>query len=158
MWRTVLIALGATAIVAAQPVAGAAAVPVTTPPTVRVTPKTGGPHTTFRLTLRSPFATGPVATLQRSETVDVRGPRRSGCVWSGRMALPSLPAQQVLPVALSPSRLAGTGRGASWCEGTFHGSVVLTERLLCGPPRLCPMLEIRPQTIARFSFEVTKGH
>jgi hypothetical protein len=61
-------------------------------------------------------------------------------------------------VALSPARLAGAGTGGatSWCAGTFHGRVVMTERLLCGPPRLCPMLMIRPQTVARFRFKVTR--
>jgi hypothetical protein len=51
----------------------------------------------------------------------------------------------------------GNGRTASWCTGTFHGSVVQIVRFLCMPPRLCPMIEVRPQTIARFSFQVQRG-
>jgi len=167
MRRTVLIALAGAAILAV-PAAAAQTAPrvttqtaprVTTPAaaTVQVAPKTGGPRTTFRLTLHNAFTTGPTATLQRSETVDVSGPHRRGCVSSGVLGVPAAPAQQLVRVALSPSRLNATNGATRWCMGTFQGSVMLTTRLLCAPPRLCPMLLIRPQTIARFSFKVTRA-
>ncbi|MGZ4294209.1 MAG: hypothetical protein ACXVRM_08210 [Solirubrobacteraceae bacterium] len=156
MRRTVLIALAGTAMAAAGPAAGAIVLPGPAPVTVQVTPKAGGPRTTFRLSLRNPFTTGPAATLQRSETVDVSGPRRSGCVGSGAMAVPATPAQQLVRLALTPSRLAGAGAARRWCAGTFQGSIIMAERFLCTPPRLCPMIEIRPQTVARFSFRVTR--
>ncbi len=58
-------------------------------------------------------------------------------------------------VTLTPGRMGGAG-ARTWCTGTFHGSIVQTERVLCGPPVLCPMLEIRPQTIATFTFKVKR--
>jgi hypothetical protein len=159
MRRTVLIALAGAAILAVPAAAAQTAPRVTTPATatVQVAPKTGGPRTTFRLTLHNAFTTGPTATLQRSETVDVSGPHRRGCVSSGVLAVPAAPAQQLVRVALSPSRLNATNGATRWCTGTFQGSVMLTTRLLCVPPRLCPMLLIRPQTIARFSYKVTRA-
>jgi hypothetical protein len=147
----VLIIAAALSLPAAAPAALAA-----TPTTVAVTPKTGGPRTTFWLTLRNPFTTGPSVTLQRSETVNVSGPRRRGCVWSGSMPVRAAPALQPVRIALSPSRVSRAGGPTAWCSGTFRGSVILTERFQCAPPLLCPMLAIRPQTIARFTFRVTR--
>ena len=155
MRRSVLIGAAGLAILAGAPMAGAAPLQTVTPVTVHVTPGSGGPRTTFRLTLRNPFAIGPAATVQRSETVAVNGPHRRGCVWSGVMPVPAAPAQQLVRMALRPSRLAGGG-ATTWCTGTFRGSVVITQRLRCAPPLMCLMLEIRPQTIARFSFTVTR--
>ena len=123
--------------------------------TVHVTPGTGGPLTTFKVSVRNPSQTGTMGTLERFDELNVSGPRRSGCVGSGTTALPIGAPNQVIRVALSPARM-GNGLTRSWCTGTFHGSVVQTVRLICVPPRLCPMIAVRPQTIARFGFRVRR--
>jgi hypothetical protein len=148
MRRFVLIVAAGLAILAAAPLAAAIPPQTTTPVTVHVTPGTGGPRTTFRLSLRNLTQTGTMGTLERFDRVDISGPHRSGCVGSGGLTLPIGAANQVIRLALSPARM-GNGRTASWCTVTFHGSVVQIVRFLCMPPRLCPMIEVRPQTIAR---------
>jgi hypothetical protein len=124
---------------------------------VHVTPGTGGTRTTFKVNLRNPAQTGTMGTVQRFDQLNISGPHRSACVWSGSIALPGAAPDQVLSVALSPARM-GNGRARSWCTGTFHGSVMQTTRFMCGPPEqvVCPMLEVRPQTIATFSFRVVR--
>jgi hypothetical protein len=156
MRRSLLIVAAGLAILAAAPLAAAIPLQTTTPVTVHVTPGIGGPRTTFRLSLRNLTQTGTIGTLERFDRLDISGPHRSGCVGSGGMALPIGAANQIIRVALSAARM-GNGRTASWCTGTFHGSVVQIVRFLCMPPRLCPMIEVRPQTIARFSFQVQRG-
>ncbi len=150
--------LNATAVLvalAAVPVAGAIALQPSSLVKVRVTPGTGGPHTTFKLSFRMPGQTGTVGSLQRADMVEVAGTHHPGCVWSGQMALPSAAAQQLMRVSLTPAKVSTAGAG-TWCAGTFRGSIVQSERARCMPPDLCPLLEIRPQTIAHFTFKVRR--
>ena len=156
MRRTVLIATSALAVLALVPAAGAVALGTATSVNAHVTPGTGGPRTTFRLSFRSLVQTGQAGSMQRAQTVEVHGTHRPGCVWSGQMAVPSAVIQQVVRVALTPGKMGGAG-SRTWCTGTFHGSIVQTEHFLCAPPHLCPAIEIRPQTIATFTFKVKRG-
>ena len=50
-------------------------------------------------------------------------------------------------LSLTPRRMSATAT-RTWCTGTFHGSILQTQRFACAPPHLCPLIEIRPQTIA----------
>ncbi|HEX3976898.1 MAG TPA: hypothetical protein VHW96_11570 [Solirubrobacteraceae bacterium] len=155
MRRTVLITTVALAALAGVPATGATA-PRTAPPVnAHVTPGTGGPRTAFTLSFRSPAQTGQVGSMRRAETVEVHGTHHSGCVWSGQMAVPTAVSQQLVRVTLTPGKMGGAG-ARTWCTGTFHGSIVQTEHFMCGPPDLCPLLEIRPQTIANFTFKVKR--
>ena len=117
----------------------------------------GGPRTTFTLSFRGASQIGTVGSLLRTDTVQVSGPHRAGCVWSGQMPVPSAGSLLLSRVALNPARVSD-GRARSWCTGTFHGSVIQITRFMCGPPQqvICPMLEPRPQTIATFSFRVAR--
>jgi hypothetical protein len=118
-------------------------------------PGTGGPRTTFKVSFRTPAQTGRVGSMDRSQTIDVQGTHRPGCVWSGQIAVPSAASGRLVHVSLSPGKLS---RGATnWCAGTFKGSIVQSEHMVCKPPALCPMVEIRPQTVANFTFRVTRG-
>jgi hypothetical protein len=155
MRRSLLIVAAGLAILAAAPLAAAIPLQTTTPVNVRVTPGTGGPRTTFRMSLRNPSQTGTIGTLERFDELNISGPRRAGCVGSGTMSLPIGAPNQVIRAALSPARM-GNGRTRSWCIGTFHGSVVQTVRFICVPPHLCPLIAVRPQTIARFGFRVQR--
>jgi hypothetical protein len=157
MRRSLLIGAVGVAILAAAPLAAAIQLPGTTPATVHVTPSAGGPRTTFRISVRNLAQTGMIGTMQRFDALTVSGPHRAGCVGSGGMTLPSAAANQVIRVALSPARI-GTGPNGRWCTGTFLGRVVQTTRFTCGPPEqiVCPMLEVRPQPIATFSFRVAR--
>jgi len=155
MRRGLLIIAAGLAILVGAPLAAAIPLQGTAPATVHVTPGTGGPLTTFRLTLRNPTQTGTINTLERFDAVTVSGPSRAGCVGTGRMTLPVAAAGQIIRVALSPARM-GNGQVRTWCAGTFHGIVVQITRFMCGPPLLCPELEVQPQTVARFSFRVAR--
>jgi hypothetical protein len=154
----VLIAAAALAVVGTVPAAGAVPVQVGGSVKVHVTPGTGGPRTAFNVSFLNPSQTGQrgqAGSMRRSETVALQGTHHSGCVWSGQMAVPAAAAQQVVHVSLTPSHMTTAGTGP-WCTGTFHGSVILNERFMCAPPQLCPMIEIRPQTIGHFSFTVKR--
>lgn len=150
-----LIGTAALVALAAVPVAGAIPLQTSASVKVHVTPGTGGPRTAFKLSFRSPSQTGTVGSLQRSDRVEIGGPHHLGCVWSGQMALPNMAAQQVMRVSLTPGKMSATS-ATTWCAGTFRGSIVQTERFHCMPPDLCPLLEIRPQTIAHFTFKVKR--
>jgi hypothetical protein len=151
----VLIATAALAALAAVPAAAAIPVQTTTPVKVHVSPGTGGPRTAFKVSFRSPAQTGRVGSMQRSERVAIQGTHHPGCVGSGQMAVPAAAAQQVVNLSLTPSHMS-PGSAGTWCTGTFHGTVTQSVRFMCAPPDLCPLLEIRPQTIARFSFKVKR--
>ena len=153
MRRTVLIAVAAFAALAAVPAVGAIPGPTGQPVKVHVTPGTGGPRTTFTLSYPSPAQVGTLRTLQRSQFVEIHGTHRRGCVWSGQMAVPATVSSQTTRVSLTPHKMGGAG---TWCAGTFHGTIVQNVRPVCGPPLLCPQIEIRPQTIGRFSFKVKR--
>ncbi len=155
MRRFLLIVAAGLAILAAAPLAAAIPLQTAPPVTVHLTPGTGGPRTTFTLSLLNPSQTGTMGTLERFDQLSISGPRHPGCVGSGGMALPIGAPNQVIRVALSPARM-GHGRTRTWCTGTFHGTVVQTVRLICTPPQLCPLIEVRPLTIARFAFRVQR--
>jgi hypothetical protein len=154
MRRTVLIATAAIAALAAVPVAGAIPLQSASPVKVHVAPGSGGPRTTFKLSFRSPAQTGQVGSMRRAQTVEIQGTHHLGCAWSGQTAVPTAVTQELIRVSLTPGKLHAGAK--SWCAGTFHGSVVQTEHLVCTPPQLCPMIEIRPQTIALFTFTVKR--
>jgi hypothetical protein len=155
MRRTVLIATAALAALTLVPAAGAVALGTATPVDAHVTPGTGGTRTTFRLSFRSQVQTGQAGSMQRAETVEIHGTRHPGCVWSGQMAVPAAVTQQLVRVSLTPGTM-GSAAVRTWCAGIFHGSIVQTEHFLCAPPHLCPAIEIRPQTIATFTFKVIR--
>jgi hypothetical protein len=157
MRRTVLIVTAALAVLAAVPAFGAIPGQTTAPVKVHVSPATAGPHATFRLSFRSPWRTGQMGTVHRTQMVQIQGTRRPGCVWSGERAVPAAAAQQLVRVSLTPSRMTTPSTARTWCPGIFHGSIVQTEHLECTPPRPCPMIEIRPQTIAYFNFRVKRS-
>ena len=48
-------------------------------------------------------------------------------------------------------------RGRPWCLRKFSGSIVRVTSVLCLPTKPCPQILIAPQTIARFSFRVTRS-
>jgi hypothetical protein len=155
MRRMVLIAATAVTALAAVPVAGAIPSQTAAPVKARVTPGTGGPRTTFTLSWRNPAQTTTEESLRRSETVQVGGPRHSGCVSSGQLTVQPAAVQQVMRLSLTPRRMSGTAT-RTWCTGTFSGSILQTQHFACAPPHLCPLIEIRPQTIARFTFRVRR--
>jgi hypothetical protein len=155
MRRIMPIAIAALAILAVAPVAGAIPRQAATPITAHVTPGTGGPGTTFTLSWRNPAQTGTEDSLRRSETVEISGTRHHGCVGAGRLMVQPAAVQQLMRLSLTPRRMSA-GATRNWCAGTFHGSVLQSEHFACAPPHLCPQIEIRPQTIARFTFKVRR--
>jgi hypothetical protein len=155
MRRTVLIAVVMFAAVAAVPVAGATPMETVTPVKVHVSPGTGGPRTSFKLSWRNPADLDMVSSVLRSETVEISAPHHPGCVASGEIGVPTTTAGQLVRVALAPGRMSTAG-SRTWCTGTFRGSVLENERFTCAPPHPCPQIAIRPQTIAHFSFKVRR--
>jgi hypothetical protein len=155
MRRIVIIATTAIAALAAVPVAGAIPQQTTPPVPAHVTPGSGGPRTTFTLSWRNPAQRGTDESARRSETVEITGTRHPGCVGAGELAVQPAALQQLMRLSLTPRRMSAAGPRI-WCTGTFHGSVVADEHFACAPPHLCPLIEIRPQTIARFTFKVRR--
>jgi len=157
MRLTVLVVIAALAAVGAAPVAAAVPMQTASPVKAHVSPGTGGPHTRFTLSFRTPVQTGPTGqpgSAQRSESVSVQATRHPGCVWSGEMAIPAAAAQQMVHVALTPAHMSAGAR--AWCTGSFRGTVMESEHFACAPPHLCPMIAIRPQPIAQFTFTVKR--
>jgi hypothetical protein len=150
-----LIVVAGWMVLAPVPPAGAIPLQTGTSVKVHVTPGTGGPRTAFKLSFRSPTETGAVGSVRRSDMVEIGGTHHAGCVWSGQMALPAATAQQMVRVSLTPGRMGAAG-AKSWCAGSFRGSIVQSEHFVCTPPHLCPMIEIRPQVIAHFTFTVKR--
>lgn len=147
-----MLGLAAGMALAFVPAAGAMTAAAATTTRVVVRPGTGGPHTRFRFSLRTPDSTGISGVWNRVDTLSVGHPQHSGCVWSGDIVLPRSQAGTMVRVTLNPFRLGG-----SWCTGTFHGEVIQSQRVSCGPPLVdvCPQLVVAPQVIARFTFRVT---
>ncbi len=150
-----LIATTALTALAAVPIASAIPRQTMPPVTAHVTPGSGGPRTTFTLSWRNPAQTTTEESLRRSETVQISGPRHSGCVSSGQLTVQPAAVQQVMRLSLTPRRMSGTAT-RTWCTGTFSGSILQTQHFACAPPHLCPLIEIRPQTIGRFTFRVKR--
>ena len=116
---------------------------------VYVSPGTGHPRTTFKLTMRVPRATGQSGTQLTTDTLTISGPDRQGCAASATMVLPKAAAGERVVVKADPRR-----HGGRWCVGTFHGRLVETISIICTPTRACPMVVVAPQTLARFHFRV----
>jgi hypothetical protein len=151
--RRVVLGLTAGMALAFIPAAGAFTPASPTSTKVVVRPGTGGPHTRFRFSFRMPNSTDMAGEVNHTDTLSVGHRQHSGCVWSGDEILPRSQAGAMMRVTLNPSRLGG-----SWCTGTFHGEIIESVRITCGPPLvdiLCPQLAVAPQVVARFTFRVT---
>lgn len=150
MRRSLLVVSTALAVLILVPMAAAVTSAVATVP-VAVHPGAGGPGTTFAISLRIPSPTGTEGVIRRRDTLSVSGPGAAGCISSAVLTLPDAAGGTMVRMRLNPSRLGG-----HWCVGLFRGAVVETQSAVCGPgpARACPLLMIRPQTIARFRFRV----
>jgi hypothetical protein len=115
-----------------------------------VTPTIGSPRTSFTVSLRNPSLTGITTEWRRWDTIGVLGPQHSGCVSSATATMPGARLHARVRTKLNPARFGGR-----WCVGTFRGTIFANQRLVCGPERVCPLLEIAPRQIARFTFRVT---
>ena len=153
MRRSVLILVAGILALAAVPAAGAILPGPVTSTKVLVTPRTGGPRTTFRFAFRTLSSTGVGGGWSRVNTLSVTGPRRAGCVGDGTTTLPQSVAGTMVRVTMNPARLGGR-----WCSGRFRGEIVDSQRIICDPMPVeaCPQIVIAPQVIARFTFRVTR--
>jgi hypothetical protein len=115
-----------------------------------VAPALGHRHTRFTISFHTEMATGTFAGTRRTDVVSVNGRQRGGCVASRSVDAGAQLANALVKVHLGP------GSGHHWCTGLFHGEVVQSQSIICGPPQMivCPQLVIAPQTIARFSIRV----
>jgi hypothetical protein len=149
--RRVVLVLTAGVVLAFVPVAGALTAAAATTTRVVVRPRTGGPHTRFRFSFRTPDSTGISGDWNRVDTLSVAHPKHSGCVSEGDAILPRSQAGATVRVTLNPARLGGR-----WCTGTFHGEIIESQRVICSPlpVDVCPQLAVVPRVIARFTFRV----
>ena len=117
---------------------------------VTVRPATGGVHTRFAVRFRNPSRAGTSAGFRRTERLVVAGPRGRGCESSAAYGVRPAAAGAAMRVTVAPAR------GHHWCTGRFHGSLVLYQGIVCdpSPARACPLIEIAPETVGRFSFRV----
>ena len=132
---------------------------------VKVGPASPTPSTTITISFRLPAATTPVgpvggpvasvATLTRTDVVDVVGPTRGGsCVSTASTRAPVAAQGATVHVVLTPSAFGG-----GWCTGRFKGDIVQSAQSTCSGARhvMCPEYLTVPQIIGRFHFTVTAG-
>jgi hypothetical protein len=122
--------------------------------TVSVTPATGKPTTKFVVRFQAPTATGTAGALRTHYVVLAASNKGKRCTSSVASAVgPTLRGARVR-VALRP-----TGGGHVWCAGRFHGTIERISILACGPVTqiACPVVQIAPVIVARFSFRVRKA-
>jgi hypothetical protein len=123
---------------------------------IRVSPGTGGIHTTFVLRFSIPVATGTTGDLSVSDYVTVGGHGHAGCVGHAELPLRSAPAGTAFKIRLNPSHLNG-----HWCTGRFNGMLVQRQTTVCPPGPVqraivCPLYVVAPRVLARFQFTVTQ--
>jgi hypothetical protein len=119
---------------------------------VSMKPGSGRPTTRFTVSFRTPNRTGRFGSIHRTDVLRAMGPQaRGGCVSRLSTTLAPTRKGRRVRVKLNPRSFGG-----AWCVGRFHGSVVEHQSTLCpvGPQLACPLVVIRPRTIARFSFLV----
>jgi hypothetical protein len=114
---------------------------------VRISPRTGGAQTTFRVGFTAPHAAGHQGVMERSYTVDLMAAKGKSCQRELAMTVAKAAAGERV-------RLAFRGR-LPWCRGQGRGTVSEETGPYCPPGGgPCPLFPSRIQTIARFSFSV----
>ena len=116
-----------------------------------VTPRRGGPTTTFRIRFRPRGFVGVRARSRSDYEARVSGRSRSGCIFDtrGRPASSRAP----LDIVLDPT----AQEGDHWCRGRFRVNLVYYRAFACPangtchPPKEFPEPEGR---VARLTFEV----
>jgi hypothetical protein len=119
---------------------------------VSIKPGSGRPTTSFSVSFLSPHGTGRLASIRRTDRLNVTGPEARGrCVSRHSITLPATRKGHRVRVTLNPRKFGG-----AWCVGRFHGSVLELRTRICtvAPQRACPLVMIPARTIARFSFRV----
>lgn len=117
-----------------------------------VRPHTGGPHTTFVLTLTAGDDLG-VHGVVRTDYAIRASTGRTGCHDAFAANLTAARKGQRLSLALRPQR---TG----WCRGRYAGTVLLVRGPYCPkpgpgqPPRPCPEFASQALDAGRFAFRV----
>jgi hypothetical protein len=118
---------------------------------VYVTPAVGHPSTRFVVRFRAPSATGSTATVRSHYELYASARHGSGCTSSVSVAIAPTNLGQHVRVTVAHKR------GHNWCLRKFSGRIVKVTSVLCLPTKACPLVLIAPQTIARFSFRVTRA-
>jgi hypothetical protein len=113
----------------------------------RVTPTTGHPHTTFRVSFTAPQAAGHQGVTERSYSVEL-SVRGQGCSQAAAQTVPNAAAGQRVHLQFRPSQ--------RWCLGKGRGTVSMTEGPYCNPPDPCPEFPTRTSDIGHFSFKVVR--
>ena len=126
----------------------AAAVPTVT---VRVSPPTGLPSTTFAISFHTPDRTGRHGALARHDELMVAIARHgSGCVSSFDARAPDGAAGALIRVVLGTARIRGR-----WCTGRWTGRIEELETPVCKEGQACPQFIILRGVIGRFMLTVT---
>ena len=118
---------------------------------VYVTPAVGHPSTRFVVRFRAPAATGNTATVRSHYELYASARHGSGCTSSVAIAIAPTTVGQHVRITIAHKR------GRNWCLRKFSGRIVRVTSVLCLPTKACPQILIAPQTIARFSFRVTRS-
>jgi hypothetical protein len=114
---------------------------------VRVSPRVGTQHTTFRVAFTAPRAAGHEGVSQRSYSVRLMAARGSGCTRELSKEVTDAPRGDRVRLAFRAPH--------PWCRGRGRGTISETDGPYCprkGDP--CPLFATRMQTLARFAFRV----
>jgi len=121
---------------------------------VSVTPATGKPTTRFVVRFQAPSVTGTIGALRTHYEVLAASSKGTRC--TSTVASPVGPTLRGARVRIT---LRPTGAGHAWCAGRFRGTIERISILACRPVTqiVCPVVQIAPVIVARFSFRVKKA-
>jgi hypothetical protein len=119
---------------------------------VSVAPRVGTQKTRFVVRFHAPNATTSTPPVRSHYEILASTARGKRC--SSSVSRTVGPTDRGAPVRMT---LAPGGSRHVWCAGRYSGSVVEIINRTCGTPFtqiICPLIEVAPITIARFSFRV----
>lgn len=120
------------------------------PSALVVTPRSGGPATSFTFTFKAPDSSGVMGKTRLGYTLSVIGPARAGCVAARSSSVPSVAKGATVSLGLVPARLGGR-----WCPGTFRAQVTEVQTPVCAPGTMCPQYIRVVGVVARTTFRVS---
>ncbi len=103
------------------------------PAGLAVSPRRGGPHTTFALAFTAPASAKPVGGSRIGYAVAVTGGATGSCIGTRSLAVSSATKGLPVSVELDPAKLGG-----AWCAGVHAARVIEIETPVCHPGAMCP--------------------
>jgi hypothetical protein len=103
------------------------------PQPLTVRPAAGTPRSDMQFSFKPGSIAGRQGKLQVSYSLNVLGPRRSGCVGLHQAGIPVSAAGRAVTTSVGPAQLHG-----SWCPGSYTARVQELARPYCAAGTMCP--------------------